>query len=108
MGISTLCVKGGRDATDCPQDDVRLPYSRCPRASRFSGASTKFSSTEKITDLGHLVFDLEEASLKRFASVDYQLDATATVASPNLAQLHPDLRASVTLTPDGRAAPPGP
>jgi hypothetical protein len=71
-----------------------------------AGASTKFSSTEEITDNGHLVFDFEEGSLKRFASVDYQLDATATVASPNLAQLYPDLRASVTLTPDdkGRAA----
>jgi len=71
-----------------------------------AGASTKFSSTEEITDVGHLVFDFEEGSLKRFPSVDYQLDATATVASPNLAQLYPDLRASVTLTPDdkGRVA----
>jgi hypothetical protein len=67
-----------------------------------AGASTKFSSTEEITDVGHLVVDFEEGSLKRFASVDYQLDATATVASPSLAQLYPDLRASVTLTPDGK------
>jgi hypothetical protein len=67
-----------------------------------AGASTKFSSTEAVTDVGHLVFDFEEGSLKRFPSVDYQLDATATVASPNLAQLYPDLRASATLTPDDK------
>ncbi len=39
------------------------------------GASTKFSSTEQITG-SNLVVDFEEGSLKRFASVDYQLDAT--------------------------------
>src|SRR5687767_4642690 len=65
-----------------------------------AGASTKFSSTEKITDIGHLVFDFEEGSLKRFPSVDYKLDATATVSSPNSAQLYADLRARVRLTPD--------
>ena len=50
-----------------------------------AGASTKFSSTEEVTDNGSLVFNFEEGSLKRFASVDYQLDATAIVASPNFA-----------------------
>ena len=38
-------------------------------------ASTKFSYTEEITS-NDLVLDFEEGSLKRFASVDYQLDAT--------------------------------
>jgi hypothetical protein len=39
-------------------------------------ASTKFSYTEEITS-NDLVLNFEEASLKRFASVDYQLEATA-------------------------------
>ena len=71
-----------------------------------AGASTKFSSTEEITDNGHLVLNFEEGSMKRFASVDYRLDATATVSSPNFAQRYDDLHAGVTLAPDegGRVA----
>jgi hypothetical protein len=44
--------------------------------SSVAEASTKFSSTEEITG-NDLVLNFEEGSLKRFASVDYQLDATA-------------------------------
>jgi hypothetical protein len=43
-----------------------------------AGASTKFAYTEQLTDSRSLVIDFEEGSLKRFASVDYQLDATET------------------------------
>lgn len=67
-----------------------------------AAASTKFSSTAEITDNGHLVVNFEEGSLKRFASIDYQLDATATVQSPNFAQLYEGLRASLTLAPGDR------
>jgi hypothetical protein len=42
----------------------------------LAGASTKFSSTQVIADNGNLVLDFEEGSLRRFASVDYRLDAT--------------------------------
>jgi hypothetical protein len=42
----------------------------------LAGASTKFAYTEQLTDARSLVVDFEEGSLKRFASVDYQLDAT--------------------------------
>ena len=65
-----------------------------------AGASTKFSATEVITDNGHLVLSFDEGSLKRFASVDYRLDATATVVSPTMAHNYTDLKVTVTLTPD--------
>jgi hypothetical protein len=68
-----------------------------------AGAGTKLSSTE-ILDNGNLVVGFEERGLKRFSAVDYQLDATATVSSPNLAQLFEGLRASVTLAPDDKGA----
>lgn len=42
----------------------------------LAGASTRFSYTEQLTDARSLVIDFEEGSLKRFATVDYQLDAT--------------------------------
>jgi hypothetical protein len=66
-----------------------------------AGASTKFSYTQEITDTGNLVFTFEEGSLKRFASVEYRLDATAVVASPDIAQLF-EFSESVTLTPDDK------
>jgi hypothetical protein len=66
-----------------------------------AGASTKFSYTQEITDTGNLVFSFEEGSLKRFASVEYRLEATAIVASPDIAQLF-EFDESVTLTPDDR------
>jgi hypothetical protein len=71
-----------------------------------AGASTRFSHTEEIADDASLVFTFEEGSLKRFASVDYQLDGTATVFSPNFGSLHEGLFANVSLTPDdkGRVA----
>jgi hypothetical protein len=64
-------------------------------------ASTKFSYTDEIADNGNLVFSFEEGSLKRFASVEYQPDATATVASPDLAQLF-EFSETVRLAPDDR------
>jgi hypothetical protein len=67
-----------------------------------AGASAKFTFTDEILDNGHLVFNFEEGSMKRFASVDYRLDATATVSSPNFAQLYGGLQASVTLPPDDK------
>jgi hypothetical protein len=71
-----------------------------------AGASTRFSHTEEIADDASLVFTVEEGSLKRFATVEYQLDGTASVTSPNIATLHENLYANVTLTPDdkGRVA----
>ena len=66
-----------------------------------AGAGTKLTSTE-ILENGNLVVDFEERGLKRFSSVHYQLDATATVSSPNLAQLYEGLQASVTPTPDDK------
>ena len=68
-----------------------------------AGAGTKLSSTE-ILDNGNLVVSFEERGMKRFSSVDYQLDATASVSSPDFAQLFEGLQASVTLTPDDKGA----
>ncbi len=68
-----------------------------------AGAGTKLSSTE-ILDNGNLVVSFEERGLKRFSSVEYQLDATATVSSPDIAVRYPDLQASVALTPDDKGA----
>ena len=42
-----------------------------------AGASSKFAYTEQVTATRSLIVDFEEGSLKRFASVDYQLAATA-------------------------------
>ena len=68
-----------------------------------AGASTKFAYTEQVADTADLVVSFEEGSLKRFASVDYQLAATAVSISCSAGQcigsLH-NLSATVTLTPD--------
>lgn len=67
-------------------------------------ASTKFSSTEQITG-SNLVLDFEEGSLKRFASVDYQLDATGLQRwgdCAGQAVLIHDASATVTFTPDDK------
>lgn len=66
-----------------------------------AAASTKFSYTEQIGDNGNLVFNFEEGSLRRFTSVDYQLIATAVVASPDVAALY-EFSENVTLAPDDR------
>jgi hypothetical protein len=71
-----------------------------------AGAGTKLSSTE-ILDNGNLIVSFEERGMKRFSSVDYQLDATASVSSPGFAQLFEGLQASVTLTPDGKGSAAG-
>lgn len=42
------------------------------------GASTKFAANEQISGTGSLVLSFEEGSLKKFASVDYRLQATAS------------------------------
>ena len=71
-----------------------------------AGASTKFSSTEVIDDNGHLVLAFEEGSLKRFASVDYRLDATAITRSCDptgqqcIGQLFDSTDAATVLVPD--------
>jgi hypothetical protein len=44
----------------------------------FAGASTKFAYTEQLTEARSLLVDFEEGSLKKFASIDYRLDATET------------------------------
>jgi len=64
-------------------------------------AGTKLTSME-ILDNGNLVVGFEERGLKRFTSVDYQLDATAEVSSPTTAQLFENLQESVTLTHDDK------
>ncbi len=69
-----------------------------------AGASTKFSSTEQITG-SNLVLDFEEGSLKRFASVDYQLDATGLQRwgdCAGQAVLTYEASGMVTLTPDDK------
>ena len=68
-----------------------------------AGAGTKLTSAE-ILDNGNLVVGFEERGLKRFTSVDYQLNATAIVSSPTLAQLYEGLQEGVTLTPDDKGA----
>ena len=68
-----------------------------------AGASSKFAYTEEVADTADLVVGFEEGSLKRFASVDYQLDATASSLACSGGQcigaISP-LSAIVTLTPD--------
>jgi len=43
-----------------------------------AGASSKFAYSETIDATGTFAVSFEEGSLKRFVSVDYQLDATAS------------------------------
>jgi hypothetical protein len=68
-----------------------------------AGASTKFAYTEQVADTADLVVSFEEGALKRFASVDYELVATATTMSCSggqcIGSLH-FLSANSTLTPD--------
>ena len=66
-----------------------------------AGAVTKVTSTE-ILDNGNLVVNFEERGMKKFPSVAYQLDATASVSTPNLGRQYPDLQEGVTLTPDDK------
>jgi hypothetical protein len=56
----------------------------------IAGAGTKLTSAE-ILDNGNLVVGFEERGLKRFASVQYRLDTTASVSSPTLADLFENL-----------------
>ena len=77
-------------------------------ATPFAGASTKFSSTEVIDGNGHLVLAFEEGSMKRFASVDYRLDATAIGKSCDptgqqcIAQLFNSTDTATGLVPDDK------
>jgi len=71
-----------------------------------AGASTKFAYAEEVTNAGSLVVGFEEGSLKRFASVEYQLDATASAVwelsgGQSIGVLY-NPRATVTLAPDVR------
>lgn len=71
-----------------------------------AGASSKFAYTEEVTNTGSLVLGFDEGSLKRFASVDYQLDATASAiwdlsGGQSIGVLYSP-RTSVTLSPDDR------
>ena len=49
-----------------------------------AGASTKFSYTQSVDIETHLVVGFEEGSLKRFDTVDYQLDAFGLLTSPTI------------------------
>jgi hypothetical protein len=77
-------------------------------ATPVAGASAKFSSTEVIDDSGHLVFAFEEGSMKRFATVDYRLDATAIAESCDptgqqcIGQLFNSTDAATGLVPDDK------
>jgi hypothetical protein len=75
-----------------------------------AGASTKFAYTEQVADTADLFVSFEEGSLKRFATVDYELTATAVSISCSggqcLGSLH-SLSATISLPPDaerGRVA----
>lgn len=50
-----------------------------------AGASTKFSYTQGVDIETHLVVGFEEGSLKRFDTVDYQLDAFGFLSTPTIA-----------------------
>jgi hypothetical protein len=71
-----------------------------------AGASTKFAYTEEVTQNGGAIVQFEEGSLKRFMSLDYQLDATqvATLGShcePGpLGAIAAEVSATLTLIPD--------
>ena len=67
-----------------------------------SGASTKFSYSTEIGDDAGLILRFEEGSLKRFETVEYRLDGTATTQTPSLGVRHPDLTATVVTTTDAR------
>ena len=51
-----------------------------------AGASTKFAYTEHVADTADLVVSFDEGSLKRFASVEYELAATAVSISCSAGQ----------------------
>ena len=68
--------------------------------STVAGASTKFTSAQTITG-NDLVVDFTEGSLKRFASVDYRLDA-AVLALYCDGQRGALLFDTVALTPDAK------
>ena len=78
----------------------------------LADASTRFAYTEEIvgpannSDYGSLAVVFEEGSQKRFASVEYRLDAQASAlfeldSSIRVARLY-DPSAGVTLEPDGK------
>ena len=71
-----------------------------------AGASTKFAYTERVDEAASLVVQFEEGSQKRFASVDYQLDAdvvaTWTCESGQSVSLDYHGTDLVTLTPDAK------
>ena len=66
-----------------------------------AGAVTKINSTE-ILNNGNLALSFEERGMKKFSSVVYRLDATATVSSPTIAQLFESQSEEVTLTPNDK------
>ena len=71
----------------------------------LAGASTKFAYTEQLTDARSLVIDFEEGSLKKFATVDYQLDATEisrwdSCGGGGSVEVHPVHPDPLTLAPD--------
>ena len=72
-----------------------------------AAAVTKVNSTE-ILDNGNLALSFEERGMKKFASVDYRLDATASAMSCDptgqqcIAQLFENQREVVTLAPDDK------
>jgi len=73
--------------------------------SSLAGASSKFAYTEAITDTGNLSVSFEEAGLKRFDAIDYQLDATASAMYTNTAaQFFPTVSATLSPTVKGRVA----
>jgi hypothetical protein len=43
-----------------------------------AGAASRFAETEQISDTGSLVLNFQEGSLKKYGSVDYRLQATAS------------------------------
>ena len=71
-----------------------------------SGASTKFAYKTEVTITGSLVLGFEEGSLKRFASVDYQLHTSATavwdVSGGQSIGVRYNPTVAVTLAPDDK------
>ena len=66
-----------------------------------AGAVTKVNSTE-ILDNGNLALRLEERGMKKFSSVVYRLDATASVFYSDYGQFFENQSEEVTLTPDDK------
>ena len=66
-----------------------------------AGASTKFSYTQSVDIETHLVVGFEEGSLKRFDTVDYQLDANGALYAPTL-RLTAQVSGTVQLVTDER------